>query len=179
MQKSYYSITDPVSVVALSEYSYESARSALEELLAPIGSLDFIKSGMRVVIKANLVSAMKPAAAATTHPILLAALCDMLVERGASVVVGDSPGGLYNSAFVGRVYKVTGMHELESHGATLNQNYETRTAYYEDARVLKDFSYTSYLDDCDLIINFCKVKSHGMMVCPAPRRICSARYRGS
>ena len=87
----------------------------------------------------------------------------MLTERGASVVVGDSPGGLYNAAFVGRVYKVTGMQELISHGARLNDNYETRTAYFGDAVVLKDFSYTAYLDDADLIINFCKMKSHGMM----------------
>ena len=163
MQNSYYAKTDAVSVVRLEKYDRIQARRALEELLLPIGSLDFVKRGMRVVIKANLVSAMKPDAAATTHPILLAALCDMLVERGASVVIGDSPGGLYNAAFVGRVYKVTGMHELEAHGATLNQNYDTRTAYYEGARVLRDFSYTAYLDDADLIINFCKVKSHGMM----------------
>ena len=163
MSKSYYTKNDPVSIVALRDYSPESARAALEELLSPLGSLDFVKPGMRVVIKANLVSAMKPSAAATTHPVLLAALCDMLTERGASVVVGDSPGGLYNAAFVGRVYKVTGMNELLAHGATLNDNYETRTAYFGDAVVLKDFSYTAYLDDADLIINFCKMKSHGMM----------------
>jgi len=29
--------------------------------------------------------------------------------------------------------------------------------------VLRDFEYTAYLDDADLIINFCKLKSHGMM----------------
>ena len=159
----YYKSTDAVSLVRLGEYSDSSVREALSALLSPIGGLDFIKEGMRVVIKANLVSAMKPSAAATTHPTLIAALCDLITERGASVVVGDSPGGLYNAAFVGRVYKVTGMHELESHGATLNTNFETRTAFFEEASILRDFSYTSYLDDADLIINFCKVKSHGMM----------------
>ncbi|MBR2965196.1 MAG: DUF362 domain-containing protein, partial [Clostridia bacterium] len=128
MRKSYYSKNDPVSIVRLGDYGIESARAALAELLSPLGALDFVKPGMRVVIKANLVSAMKPSAAATTHPVLLSALCDMLTERGASVVVGDSPGGLYNAAFVGRVYKVTGMQELISHGARLNDNYETRTA---------------------------------------------------
>ena len=160
---SYYSKTDAVSVKRLSEYTPEGARGALEELLAPIGGLDFVKEGTRVVIKANLVSAMKPGEAATTHPVLLSALCDMLSEKGAEVVIGDSPGGLYNAAFVGRVYTVTGIRECEEHGAKLNDDFSQKSAEYPDAKVLKDFTYTAYLDRADVIINFCKLKSHGMM----------------
>ena len=163
MAKNKYLPTDPVSVVPLSEYSPESARAALEALLSPLGFDGMIKSGMTVVIKANLVSAMKPEEAATTHPILLAALTDMLVERGAHVIVGDSPGGLYNSAFVGRVYTKTGMRELISHGAALNDDFNEKKASFEEGKVLREFTYTAYLDRADLIINFCKLKSHGMM----------------
>ena len=159
----YYSKNDPVSIMPLSEYSEEGARTAIEALLKPLGGLDFIKEGMTVVVKVNLVSAMKPEEAATTHPVLLCALCDMLVERGARVIVGDSPGGLYNSAFVGRVYNVTGMHAVEAHGASLNDDFSENTAKYPEAKVLKSFTYTGYLDKADLIINFCKLKSHGMM----------------
>ncbi|MBR2342647.1 MAG: DUF362 domain-containing protein [Clostridia bacterium] len=159
----YYKKTDPVSIVPLGNYDEREAREALTELLSKIGGLDFIKEGMRVVIKANLVSAMKPEEAATTHPVLLSALCDMLVERGAEVVVGDSPGGLYNAAFVGRVYNVSGVSAVEEHGAKLNRDFSESTAYFEGARVLHNFTYTSYLDNADLIINFCKLKSHGMM----------------
>ena len=159
----YYSKTAPVAIVPLSEYSEDSARVALEELLSSIGGLDFVKEGMTVVIKVNLVSAMKPEEAATTHPTLLCALCDMLVERGAKVIVGDSPGGLYNSAFVGRVYNVTGVRAVESHGAALNNDFSERMAKFPEAKVLKSFTYTAYLDKADVIINFCKLKSHGMM----------------
>ena len=136
---------------------------ALEAVLSPIGGLDIVKQGMRVVIKANLVSAMKPGEAATTHPVLLSALSDMLTERGAAVVIGDSPGGLYNAAFVGRVYSATGMRECEAHGATLNSDFSEKAASFPEGRVLKDFTYTGYLDSADVIINFCKLKSHGMM----------------
>ena len=108
----YYSPLDPVSVVRLAEYTDVcTARAAITELLAPIGGLDFVKEGMTVVIKANLVSAMKPEEAATTHPVLLSALAQMLNERGATVIIGDSPGGLYTAAFVNRVYNATGMRE--------------------------------------------------------------------
>ena len=160
---SYYSKNDAVSIVPLTEYSSKSARAALEDLLTPIGGLDFVKQGTRVVIKANLVSAIKPDGAATTHPVLLSALCDMLRDKGAEVVIGDSPGGLYNAAFVGRVYSVTGIRECEAHGAKLNTDFSEKIASYPEAKVLKDFTYTGYLDKADVIINFCKLKSHGMM----------------
>ena len=159
----YYAPTDPVSVIPMEDYTFDGAYEALVELLAPIGGLDFVKSGMTVVIKANLVSAMKPEEAATTHPVLLSALTKMLTEKGASVIIGDSPGGLYNSAFVGRVYKVAGMHETEKYGAVLNDDFTQKTAENPDAQVLREFTYTTYLDKADVIINFCKLKSHGMM----------------
>ena len=159
----YYSKDDAVSVVPMEDYTFEGAKKALAELLAPIGSLDFVKEGMTVVIKANLVSAMKPDEAATTHPLLLSALTEMLTAKGASVIIGDSPGGLYNSAFVGRVYKVTGMHETEKYGAALNNDYSQKTAEFPEGKVLHSFTYTGYLDKADVIINFCKLKSHGMM----------------
>lgn len=163
MEKTYYSPTDPVAIVPLREYSEDSARVALEKLLSGIGGLDFVKKGMRVVIKVNLVAAMKPEQSATTHPTLLSALCDMLSERGAEVIVGDSPGGLYNSAFVGRVYTVTGMRKLLSHGAKLNNDFSELSAEFPEGKVLHNFVYTGYLKDADVIINFCKLKSHGMM----------------
>lgn len=163
MQKSHYSKTDPVCALPLDSYSYEGAKAALAEAMSAIGADGLIKTGMTVVIKANLVSAMKPEEAATTHPTLLSALTDILVEKGAKVLLGDSPGGMYNSVFVGRVYKQSGMHEVESHGAELNMDFTQKSAVYEEARVLHTFTYTTYLDRADLIINFCKLKSHGMM----------------
>ena len=164
----YYSATDPVSIVPLGRYDLEEAKAAITSLLAPIGGLDFVKEGMTVVIKANLVSAMKPEEAATTHPVLLSALCELLRERGcAEVIIGDSPGGLYNSAHLTKVYNATGMHECEAHGATLNTDYTESSASFPEAKICSTFTYTTYLDRADVIINFCKLKSHGMMAMSA------------
>lgn len=152
-----------VSIVPCADYTRERVKPALRDLLKPLGGLDFVTPGMKVVIKANLVSAMKPEAAATTHPELLCALTEMLKEKGAEVVIGDSPGGLYTSSFVNRIYAVTGVGEAEKCGAKLNQNFKQTPAEFPDAKVLKNFVYTSYLKDADVIIDFCKLKSHGMM----------------
>ena len=152
-----------VSVVSCPNYEPSTVRAALLEVLAPLGGLDWVTPGMKIVIKANLVSMMKPERAATTHPSLLAELVELLCERGAQTVIGDSPGGLYNAVTLNRIYAATGMHEVEAFGAQLNHNFEIAQAHFPDAYAAKDFTYTAYLDEADAIIDFCKLKSHGMM----------------
>ncbi len=141
---------------------YEHAETALAYALAAIRGLDFVRPGMKIVIKANLVAAMKPETAATTHPSLVAALVKMLRERGAEVVVGDSPGGLFTVAALNGVYKATGMTEAEKAGAVLNRN----VGYHVQSiggNTMKELTYTDYLDDCDALIDFAKLKAHGMI----------------
>lgn len=152
-----------VSIVRCAEYTQDECTRALTQVLEPLGGLGWVRPGMRIVIKANLVSAMKPDKAATTHPALLAALTRLLIARGASVIIGDSPGGLYNAAFLNRVYAATGMHEAEEAGAVLNHDFSQNTADFPEAHIAKHFTYTAYLDGADAIISFCKLKSHGMM----------------
>lgn len=152
-----------VSVVACDAYESRLAKAALQEVLSPLGGLDFIKPGDRVVVKANLITFLKPDKAATTHPVLLSALAELLVERGAKVVIGDSPGGPFSLPYLKRVYAATGLTDCEKTGAVLNQNTAIREADFPEARAMKHFTYTAYLEDCDYIIDFCKLKTHGMM----------------
>lgn len=154
-----------VSVVSCPEYTHEAARKALCEALDAIGGLDFVKLGMKIVIKANLVSAKNPDSATTTHPILVAELIKLLKERGAqSVVVGDSPGGLYNAINLNRIYTATGMKLCEEYGGTLNNDFSITDSICEGGKALHQFKYTSYLKNADAIIDFAKLKTHGMMV---------------
>ena len=141
-------------------YDPAGCRQALEQALEKTGSLGWLKPGMRVGIKANLVAAMKPETAAATHPVLLRALCEILKERGADPVVGDSPGGLFTAAYVNRIYHATGMSAA---GISLNEDYSTAELENPRAAVAKTFTATAWLTKCDAVINFCKLKSHGMM----------------
>ncbi len=152
-----------VVIVPCSDYALETARSALEQVLAPLGGLDWVNSGMKIAVKVNLVTAAAPEEAATVHPGLLCALVELLVKRGADVVVGDSPGGLYSAAHVNRVYAAAGMKAVEQYGGRLNQNFEEREARFPEGKVCRQFRYTAYLDEADAIIDLCKLKTHGMM----------------
>ena len=152
-----------LSIVPCATYEKDEVKAALSALLESIGGLDWVENGMRIAIKANLVTFAKPEEAVTTHPSLICALIELLKTRGASVVVGDSPGGLYNATFLNKVYSVCGLHAVEEAGGELNRDFSQSEAHFEDAWVARDFLYTSYLDNCDAIINFCKLKTHGMM----------------
>ena len=154
----------PVAAVACTGYDDASLEAKLSELISLVNGLEALKPGARVGIKANLVSAMGPDKAATTHPALLAALVRILLKAGASeVVVGDSPGGLFNAAFVSRVYRASGMDAVVAAGGRLNDDFGQSEGHFENARVAHSFTYTSWIDKIDLLINFSKLKSHGMM----------------
>ena len=154
---------DLVSIVPCADYLPDTCEAALTALLEPLGGLDWVTPGMRIAIKSNLVSAAKPEKAVTTHPALLTALTKLLLRRGASVVIGDSPGNLFNASVLNRVYSVSGLEEAEKAGAELNRDFSEKNAYFADAVQAKTFSYTAWLDGADALINFCKLKSHGMM----------------
>ena len=149
-----------VICVPCADYEPAHCRAAMEALLARAGGLDWVRPGMRIGIKLNLVSAMAPELAATTHPALVSALVDILREKNAVPVLGDSPSGLYNAAHLNRVYEVTGIDSLN---AELNRDFSTREIRLPEAKICKSAVVTGWLLDCDGIINFAKLKSHGMM----------------
>ncbi|MEG1525350.1 MAG: DUF362 domain-containing protein [Clostridia bacterium] len=152
-----------VSIISCPDYAPKTVRDALIDALAPYGGLAWVTPGMRIVIKVNLLGAHKPERAATTHPTLVTTLCELLATRGATVVVGDSPGGLFTHAFLAPIYRVCGMQAVIATGATLNDDFSETTVYHPDGIQLKSFRCTQYLLDADAIIDVCKLKTHGLV----------------
>ena len=152
-----------VALAACDSYEDAAVEAALRKVLDPIDGLSFVKTGMHVAIKVNLVTAMKPDTAATVHPSVVCALVKMLRERGAEVVIGDGPGGIYSAAYLRVVYDVCGMRQAEKAGAKLNDDFSVQNAEYPEAVHAKSFPYTAYLGKADAIIDLCKLKTHGMM----------------
>ena len=153
-----------VSAVRCEEYQPERVYAALRHTLDAVNGLAWLKPGMKVAVKANLVAACKKEAAATVHPTVLAQLTRILLEAGAGqVVIGDSPGGLFNEVNLRHVYDVTGMEEARQAGAVLNDDFKEKAGSFPEAAVLKSFHYTAWLDSADAVVDVCKLKSHGMM----------------
>ncbi|MGI6118483.1 MAG: DUF362 domain-containing protein [Bilifractor sp.] len=152
-----------VAAAACPDYSVENVRSALTRVLEPLGGLSFVRPGMKIAIKVNLIAARAPEKAATTNPVLVAELARMLKERGAEVIVGDSPGGTYTASHLNGVYRTCGLAAAEEAGARLNEDFSVHNASFPEGKAAKQFSYTGWLDDADQIIDFCKLKTHGML----------------
>ncbi len=152
-----------VVIVPCKSYEPEECRRALEAALLPLGFPACVQAGMRIAVKANLFSFKRPDTAAVTHPALVVALCRMLTERGADVVVGDSPGGLFHGAYLAGIYATTGMAAVTAAGARLNDDFRTVDLDCPDAVAARTLHLTQYLLDADMVIDFCKLKTHGLM----------------
>ena len=145
------------------DYGPENVRRALEAAVGAAGGLGWVKPGMRIGVKLNLCAAKRPEAAATTHPVPAAELTRMLVERGAEVVLGDSPGGPFTAPLMRRIYDAAGLRLCEEVGGVLNRDFGHAEVGFPAGRSIKRFEYCGWLRSCDAVINFCKLKSHGLM----------------
>ncbi len=151
-----------VSYAECSDYIYKDVRSALEQAIYEVTDLSWVTKGMTIALKANLLTGKSPDKAVTTHPYLLCAMCEILSERGAIPIVGDSPGGIFTEAYVGRIYRIAGMESVLNYGGTLNSDYSQQNITFENGKLLKEFDCTSWLLKADAVINICKLKTHGM-----------------
>ena len=80
-----------VSIVSCSDYS--KAKDAIRKSLDLIGGLEAIISpGNRVLLKPNVLSIRPPEDAVTTHPAVIAAMCELVKEAGGIPLIGDGSG---------------------------------------------------------------------------------------
>lgn len=157
-------MTQIVSIVRCNDYDYNMAKKAIIELIENLGGLEkIIKKGQKVLIKANLLSKKRPDEAVTTHPLLIRVLAEELIELGANVIIGDSPGGPFNEKMLRGIYQTTGMAEVAREtGAKLNDDYSYETHLFNDGLYLRKINVIKIIKDVDVVINFAKLKTHSM-----------------
>lgn len=157
----------PISVVKCDswKYEYSPVKAALETAFNDLGGISyFMKPGDKILLKVNLVMKKAPEAAATSHPVFVQALAELLIAQGAEVVIGDSPGGPFNEMRLRSVYQGCGMKEAaERSGARLN--FETGSSETLNPRglLLKKLTNLDVLRQVNKVINVARLKTHGMM----------------
>lgn len=149
-----------VSIVKCSSYDQKQIDKAVETSIENIGGLDqFVKEGMRVHIKPNLLTAKSPDKAATTHPTVVRAIAKQVTELGGFVTIGDSPAGITRP--IEEYWQKTGMEKIALEtGAQLVR--------FEKSAVVKHhvngvgYFIAKAISDADLVINVCKLKTHNL-----------------
>ena len=154
-----------VSVRRCDDYDYDSVKHEIEASIAKLGGLDvFVNPGETVLLKPNLLTKKRPEEVTTTHPVFVRAVADILLQHGAKVVIGDSPGGPFSNAMLNAVYKSTGMTQIENEtDAVLNRNFGVFAKDNPSGMIMKKPILTDMLNDVDKVINLAKLKTHAMM----------------
>lgn len=147
-------------------YRLDRVEASLEKIFDQMGGIEkYIKPGMKVAIKPNLLMAKKPEDAATTHPNIVHIIVKLVQRAGGIVSIVESPGGPYNIPLLKMVYSKTGMEEVaDLTGAELNYDLRVNKIDNPEAVYLKSIKILKPLHEADLIINVAKLKTHGLMV---------------
>jgi uncharacterized protein (DUF362 family) len=143
-----------VSIVKCSDYKPASAKKALEDSLKNI-NFNF-KGIKKVLIKPNLLSPQTLDKAVTTHPTLLEELCKILKKQGIKeIIIGDSSAHDTDQAL-----EICGINKLKKYAKIINFEKEPKKLFKleEDQQI----SLPKILFNVDLIIDFAKLKTHGL-----------------
>lgn len=153
-----------VSLRECNDYKIENVDIAVDKMLADLGGIEnFVKKGQTVVLKVNLLSKNVPNKAVTTHPSVVEAVAKKVVAAGAKCIIADSPATQYNKTHLSGIYEATGMnHAARQSGAIVNDNFNTFTIKNEDNKELRQLEICEVLQNCDVIINMSKMKTHSL-----------------
>jgi len=145
-----------MSVEACASYDLDGVRRSVTAVLAQLGGIArFVRPGMRVLLKPNLVSPLPLEQGVTTHPAVVQAVAEQVQEAGGTVLIGDSPGGPLSRGPVG--WRAGGLIDVaERTGATLVPFEEVIWKRLDGA----DYFLARPVFEADLVINLPKLKTH-------------------
>lgn len=154
-----------VSILKCSSYDYDKVKKIIQKSIDNLGGIaQFINKEETVLIKVNMLSSKSPDEAVTTHPSFVRALSEILIEYGARVIIGDSPGGIFNKEILKTAYKRCGFMEAAMlSGASLNYNTDAVTVANPSGYILKSINVLAVLNEVDKVISVSKLKTHQMM----------------
>lgn len=157
---------DRVALINCDNYERDRVEKAVHRAFLLLGGIDaWIKPGMCVLVKPNLMRKSAPELCAVTHPEVIRAVVREVEAAGGRAVVADSPGGAYNPSVLKGIYAATGLESaLRDTHAELNLDCAEQKVQFPQAEKLREFPVIQPLVQADFVINVCKLKSHTLAV---------------
>ncbi|MDI6736698.1 MAG: DUF362 domain-containing protein, partial [bacterium] len=151
-----------ISVIRCSAYQPTEVAKAIREAVNLIGGMGrFVKKGMRVLLKPNLLSDKPPDKAVNTHPSIIKAVIDLVIEQGGILRIGDNPG----------IHSLTKIVQKSGLGEFINDAdmFLPDFSRYVLSQTPKDYTFREFkiaeeVLEADLVINLPKIKTHGHML---------------
>jgi len=144
-----------VSIVKCRDYQPDLVEAGVRQAVDLVGGVsNFIKPRSKVLVKPNLLMAKEPEFGITTHPEVVRATVRLLKEIDCKIFLGDGPSVWGNQIEnVDEVYERTGM-------AGLCRQEGIELVKFDKRRMRKNFPLTTWLDECDHLVNIPKFKTH-------------------
>jgi len=143
-----------VSVRQCRTYDPQQVYACVCRLFDDMGGVErFVRPGMRVLVKPNLIVPKPPSVPAQTHPEVIYAVARRITEAGGRVLVGDSPAWSDSAGCL----KALGVYDrLCDLGAQIVQLNRPVRTHIEGA----DVGISRVALEADAIINLPKLKAH-------------------
>jgi len=151
-----------VSIVKCKDYEPARVLEATRKAVDLIGGMSsFIRPKSRVLVKPNLLMAIEPESAVDTHPEIVRAAIKILKDINCVIYVGDGPSAFGSEAEnIDEVHRRSGM-------AKVCQEEGVELVKFDKRRWRGEFPLSTWLDDCDCVLNLPKLKTHNFMLMTA------------
>jgi len=137
-------------------YQRQNLKETIDQLC---GSLSFsVRPGDTVLLKPNLIGALRADGLACTHPEFIAAVAEWCLDQSAKVIVGDSPA--FGSA--SGVMRAVGITEALKGLPVTIQDFKRGRRMVLAGGFAVDLAEPAL--DCDVLINLPKVKAHSQLL---------------
>lgn len=155
-----------IACLRVDDYNEERLYEAVQKQFSLLQFDRLVRPGMKVVLKPNLLMKRKPEEFTTTHPAVAAAVIRVLNGLGVTnIVIADSPGGPYTRPLLSAIYRTAGFTALAERfeGVSVNEAVGYGEVKRLENSLCKSFYIIDPIREADLIIDLCKLKTHGMV----------------
>lgn len=148
-----------VAIIRCPDYDRRRVEEAVKKAVDLVGGMDsFVKSGMKVLVKPNLLSERKPEDAVDTHPEVVRAVVRLVKAAGGIPMIGDSPGGYGKN--IDEIFDASGMRDIsKEEGVELLK--------FTSSTMVDGFPVARQVLEADRIISVPKMKTHCITVITA------------
>ncbi len=156
-----------MSKVVIKECENYNTHNLMEKLNSGMNLLggwdSFVKPGMKVLLKVNLIGPKPSESAGVTHCEFVRALTKILNQKGCTVWIGDSAGGaIAGISPTAQSLEISGLNKVaaEEHAVIKNFDKEGTVDTGRKCSYLDKLYLSKPLFEADFIINLPKLKTH-------------------
>ncbi len=139
-------------------YRYRSLRAHIFDLMDALCG-DLIKTGSRVVVKPNLLAPATPDRAMLTHPLIVKAVVEYVLDKGGKVQLSDSPA----VGSLARVLRESGIEKALA-GLAVECREFKESATVAVGQPFQQLEIARDALEADVLINLPKLKTHSQML---------------